>query len=322
MTDDLNALIDPEVGVVEETETNETPVTADSENEAPSWVLPLRGSNADDRHFVEFARHEYQFDEIMDPDGNPSGKFAVFYRDLARSPENRRWETLKGMLSGLYTIAKAQEFYAAIHSQMRFAEDPVVAGSPFTLVCSNKTNQSINMFNDEAMKTIFCLVTGIDENVLNTTRSRVSLSIVNTYDGTRSIHTDYVIDTVVNGLEMRDYFILANHSHTFAHITHSLGSVSADVANVQDYYNSAITVLKNHTAGIDNIVSNICKRMKKIARNQMNSYWESMPAENKNLLFALVLASHCLHNNYDVNQHKDLRGYIGNVVNSVFASAE
>ena len=314
MIDNLYVAVDDTAVVEEEV------ISQDSSDETPNWITPLRDTNGDFR-IIEFGKHEYLFREVLDPSRQGTNKYSVFYRDLTVPEENQHWEVLRGLLSGLYTVASVENFYNVLSQQLGTQQEPEILGVPFALICKSRTTHSINMFQDEAMRVAFELITGIDLSAITNVHSSVDVCVSNSYDGTKSIHMDYVIRTVAGNHVYHDYFILANHSHSFEHITHSLGEVTADLTNVQGYLTTTINTLKGLSSGIDDFVAGITKRMKKITRAMFNSYWENVPVSHKNVLFALVITSHCLNTHYDIRQHIDLRSYVNSNIQKLFANS-
>ena len=321
MTENLTALIN---GSPEQETTEETVPTEDSVVERPAWAVHLQSVPEVGHTFIEFARHEYHFQQVKDPSGVDTGKFTVFYRDLAIPEDRRKWQTMKGLLSGMYVVANVEEFFRNLQEQIQTVGAPHISGSSFTLTCDAATSTDISIFDDEAVRLAFEMVTGIESASFQNVRSKIHATIMNSYDGSKSISLDYTSSTTVgtadNPRKLRDYFILTNHSQHFNHITHSLGAVAADLTNVQQYFISDISILKNHTAGIDIHVEQIAKRFRKEPKARFVSLWENLPAQNRNMLFLLVFASQILSENYSVNQHKDLRQYIEGAVEKVFAT--
>ena len=337
----LNALVGDEsatavaVADLEET-TEETTVGGDNvietEQDAASvnlnWAVPLADSGNAPVEFTEFERASYRFEEVHDPDGNPTGMYAVYYKDL--DMDEPVWKILRaGLLSEQYVAAHVETFYEELSQQVEFVGTPEINSShPFLLtVFGNTVSEGINPLGDEENALAFEIVSGIDRSVLTNADTRIKVCVSNSYSGTNNISIDYIVhislrDPNNNVVNFRDFFTLSRQSHHFTHRTYSLGEVSSRLTQIPEQYINSMNVLKSVTHRVDDHVNKTSKILKKAERNILLGYWEQIPTDHKNMLVFLMLLSYCLDLNYSVSIHQNLKSYVAKEVELIFRSQE
>lgn len=286
-----------------------------------SWFFAL--SNVP--KFLKIVEYDqtYIFSRIVDPQGNYSNKFNVFFKE--GNIDDANWITLNGVLTDRYVAASLEKFIEVVTSGVNLIGEPVIKREPWKSIWFGKTDTNIQYFDDETSGIVFSLITGVDLAVINNLSSNLSIVVSNSYDGKRSLRLDYNINTsgsiTVDGqlqeVNIVDYFSLGKFSHNVNHTT-GLAEVSTDLTSIQNNVTATINTLKNYRTNLNDIIESISSSFKKEARHQFNSLCENLVDDYRSLYYVLILASVALSNNYSVSEHMVIRSKIDNLYRRVF----
>lgn len=291
------------------------------------WILPLKEVACGQTFELNEYNQKYKFQRIVDPDGKETKKFLVFLNDDNKKDENGKliWNTLSGVLSDIYVVASMEEFVNLLTKQLKFIGQPIIRKEPFKVSWSTKSTQNIKYFEDDAAKMIFSLVSGVGVKTLDNLSSTISIVLSNSYDGSRKMRLDYVVQTagIVNGqgdnVNLVDYFVLCNHSHQIIH-TGQISEIESDLSSVQEHIDSNLAIFKNTTSNsvLEKIVKNISKCFKKEGRQQFVGLCENLSGPYKNAYYILLMASIVLEKNYSVLTYNKIKSVSDKIHNDIF----
>jgi len=255
---------------------------------------------------VEFEQYRYLFKKVADPEGEQSNKFLVFYKDHTK--EEPKWETLVHLLSDQYTVALTEAAFENTIANMEYGVTDVTINSvPFRMIVSAETSCPINLFQQEEMKIVFQIVTGIDPDQFSNISSKVIINIINTYNGTKKINRTYEIKTTADRGDdehhsFKDYFLISTLNESFIHSENYLGRTTVALRTAQQALDNNIHVLNSITEGVESISKYVSEKLGKEEKNMFTDMWENIPAESKTLLMFIVLISYILEKSENRNK--------------------
>jgi hypothetical protein len=293
-----------------------------------TWIKPLNEIK-DKLTVKEFGLQEYIYREQKDPDGKHTGYYECFCRDKKVTDENKNpvWVPMKGLLSNRYIVASVENLAKELEKEVKFKGNPVKHHEPFYLNYSTKTEQDLEVFDDDASKMVFQLVTGIEDEEINDLKSIIQIMISNTYNGTKSIQVNFNIRTNAkikdNEYNFVDFFTLGRQNYNLAHLNNGLGEVKTKMKSIEDMMKSSKTTLINYKSNIDDIINNIASRFKKVNKQNFLTTVDNLSNDDKNLFYVLLVASIVLSRNFSPKEHSTISSYIDRLYNSsVFAKTK
>ena len=309
------------VGAQGEEPQTDVPQMNNTTPDRPAWTSPLQNVEVGQILRLKEYGQEYIFKRVMDPNGNSTSKFEVFYREEGDNP----WQTLNGLLTDRYVVASLAEFVSNLNNEMNLVHIPHTTREPWNAVWFGKSDVSIEYFDDETSRMVFSLITGADDATISNLSSNISLTVSNSYNGKRSLRVDYNINSTgvvtsssgSQNMKLVDFFSLGKFSHRVIHNA-SITQIAADISDIQIHIEDTITTLKGYTTNIDSIVEKISKGFKKDNKNQFLSLCENMVPEYRKLYYVLICASAVLGGNYSIGEHVMIRSLVDKLFEEIF----
>ena len=293
------------------------------EDNESSWSHKLRGMS-EPFVFNEFNVGQYQYIPIKDPNGDPSGYFTVFYRDVDMKD---KWIIGNTLLSPQYNIVLTEKIIEELAEEITMTEGNKYVYPFITCYTAKSEKRDIKYFQDDCDKKVFQFITGMEPDDMERLNASVEMYIINSYNGTRSVKIIYTVSfedkTHPNvDTSYMDFFTLENYGVRFIHKGGSVTEASKTLETIEESLQSSISTLKNikeRVGGmkIDHFASEVSSRFKKPEQIVFQSYWESLPQEDKSLLSLSLIASKVLHGNYDVITHNKLSSFLGKHIRKV-----
>jgi hypothetical protein len=275
------------------------------------WIYPFEDN--DNIQICEHGDQEYVYVNVLDPESKKTNYFKGFYRDLGNNDND--WKIMNGLLSSRYIGASVSGF---INNKCKNIETTIIKTKkePFYLSKFLYTTQDLNLFDDESSQIVFQIVTGLKDELFLNFKSKSTLMISNSYNGTMSLRIDFITSNIIQNqcsmVKFDDYFILNKQSYTLQHImTSGIDRLDTDFCNVQVNLDASIKYLKEYNTDIDKHIENIGSKFnKKSDKSSFLSLCENLIDDYKNMFYILIIASIVLNNNYDIQSHKSIRTYV------------
>lgn len=310
--------------VVDDFEQVSDDVEEKEEKTEPDWAHSLSDVTGV-LEFEEFGKYKYQYMPVLNPDGEQTKYYVAFFKDVA---ESTSWVTAAGLLSSQYAVVMSEKIAEELSKNLTL-QNRRIRGNPFLLSYYAETDKAdIKIFEDDCAKTIFQLISGMDPAVLEKAASRVALTFINSYNGTRGVKIDYALNLASNveGMKYHDYFILSHFGHKFKHRTANISNITTDLMNIQDYCDISITSLKQvkeRVVGksLDDFATEVGKKFGLSSKKLFSSYWSMIPPDQKNLLSLLIITSRVLDSEYTPKTHANLYNVIRPAVHDVMTEA-
>jgi hypothetical protein len=292
-----------------------------------SWSHPLKGS-IDVISFEEFGRAKYQYVPILDPDGELSGCYMVFFKYT--KPNETSWIIGNTLLSSQYNIVVTDKIVKELSKEIDLTESNVYV-NPFMSCYTAKTGKNkISIFKEDIDKQVFELVTGISSSEMDNLSTDVEMYIINSYNGTRSVKIIYTLAFIDPNLSgkccYRDFFSLENYKIKFVHKGGSVSQASSILENIEECCENSITILRNTKDRVVNMkleefATEVSKKFRKPEQDIFNTLWCSLPSD-KSLLSLSTVASKVLSDNYDVDVHNKLSAFMGKYIRTIMKNKE
>jgi len=286
------------------------------------WTFSLRDMTSIGVSIKEFGQ-EYQYKEILTPNNEKTGLYTV----CCLLEGSTKWVPLNGVLTRKYVIASSEKFINLLQDKIKLTEEPKVYIEPFRSTWLGSTNYDIKTFDDDDASMIFSIITGIDGIKLSSVKSKLNIAVVNSYNGSRSLRLDYVVNTIgsINNSDsssntthkMKDFFTLCNFSSKFIHAG-SLQEIDTDVTSIQANVDHTIQKLKSYNTNIEDIIEKISKNFKKETRDHFQGQCSNLQPAYKNLYFILLITSVLLERNYTVLQHINIQSTVDKLNRIIF----
>ncbi|MCK5020445.1 MAG: hypothetical protein KAS32_25640 [Candidatus Peribacteraceae bacterium] len=296
-----------------------------NENETPTgWVFALRDIPAGQFLQLKDFGHIYRYQRVVDPADDTTDRFLVFHQTEDNEAD---WTTLNGLLTTRYVAASIEKFVANLAESTTFVGDPVIKSSQFACVWRGKLDGQVQYFTDETAKLVFSLLSGVDVDSIDNLSSELSVSVSNSYDGTRGLRLDYVMNVggnIQTGNETRemritDLFSLGRFSHKVIHAG-TLSAIEADLTQIHANMSNSLTVLQEFSNDFDANIEKIAKVLKKDNEQTFRSLCENLTGAYRNLYYMLIVASYVLTNNYSIKEHMKVRTAVDKMYTTVFAA--
>lgn len=293
------------------------------------WVVPL--SSIDDEFQLREFDQVYLYKQLKDPGGLNTGLYTCFCKDPnnINSDGSYDWVPMNGLLSKYYNVACVEKFIVNLRNNIELVGEPVIKYHPYLIRYTANTRKPIDIFgpeSNEIKKTVFELVTGLPVETFSNLNSKVKVCVSNTYNGTRSIRIDYVsgitVDINNTTREFTDFFTLCNYAHSFEHLSGSIGLVNSDLNNIQGYLNSSMSILRGYTSGMDKIISEVAKRLRKAGRDKFLNFVDGLCHEHKNMWMIMLVTSVCLSSDYHILAHSELSSYFDREIKRIYTLSQ
>jgi len=284
-----------------------------------SWIRSLRDIGNQSLKLEDYG-YTYIFKRVIDPCNNLTNKFEVFC-----NPENTElWFILNGLLTDKYVVVSLSDLVSYVCSQFNISESRI-SKEPWRAIWIGRTNINVNYFDDETSKMIFSLISGLDDAIISNLYSNISLSISNSYNGSRTLRIDYNINSSCNlvsnsdlrNVKLTDFFSLNRFSHKVIHNS-NITQINTDLKNINDNIDITMETLKNYRDNIDDIIKTISRGFKKENKNQFISVCQNLVPEYRNLYIILICVSAILSNNYSIGEHINIRFLVDTIFCKVF----
>ncbi|MCK5017232.1 MAG: hypothetical protein KAS32_09175 [Candidatus Peribacteraceae bacterium] len=306
-----------------EPETETPPVT--EEAEAPQgWIFALRDIPTGQFLNLTDYGHTYRYQRVVDPVDETTDRFLVFHKEGEDATSS---DTLNGLLTTRYVAASLERFIGNLSENADFVGDPVIKSSPFACVWRGKLNGQVQYFTDETAKMVFSLLSGITVDTIDNLSSELSVSVSNSYDGTRGLRLDYVMSiggSIPNAegsqeIQINDLFSLGRFSHKVIHAG-TLSAVETDLTQIHANMETSVVTLQEFSDSFDASIEQIAKVLKKDNAQTFRSLCENLTGAYRNLYYLLIVASYVLTNNYSIKEHMKVRTAVDKIYTTVFAT--
>jgi len=306
-------------------EEKKPPVTSETKKKKyAKWANPLLNI-ANSYEFTEFGLQTYKYRVVKNPDNEETRFIDCFCNDVKSKgkKKNITWHTSPTHLTKKYVVVKLEEFVEELKTAVNadLSSDPIINHIPFFITYSQKLNtDSIDVFDDETSKIVFAMISSLSMDTLNQIDSNVDVLVSNGYGGNNTLRLDVVLsaNTQVDGtnLDMRDYFTLSKKSYNVRHMS-TLSGFKPIIENIQDEIRESTYAFKAYTKDIDKIVKTISEKFKKKSKELYLKLWSNLVDDYKNLYYAFLIASVCLHKNYEIKTYFNIRSYVDSVAKRV-----
>lgn len=298
------------------------PVDTDKKtNAGVSWATPLGLAPTSGVTISEFGEQEYAYRRVF-----IDGESTTYHVCCCRLKGEDKWNVLsRGLLSDQYVVASLEEYFKTIKGKIEIVGEPkIFSKDPWVLSMWLDTKVvDLNVFDSEEAKTIFAIFAGSGIEALDSLDTRLKIQCTNCYDGTRSLHRDFILSFVasVDGkeLEFNDLFTLFDLSHRIEHV----GSISDGdpLEDITDKIKAQVTKLKSYTE-VNEIQEAVAKMLPKEPRALFNTMWGGIVGGFNNLYHMLILASIAFGQHYNARQHSILRSRISALIKKKLLDAE
>lgn len=278
--------------LLEETSLEEEPDTEQQEQTpamSTDWVVHLRSVNSYELN--EFGRYDYNFVRIKDPNDIYTDKFAVF----GKMNGSEDWNILNGLLSDRYGIAKTETFVNELRESIAIVGEPTLKTELFKTAWIADLSSPVELWEEEAAKIAFAIVTGTDIDDINNINSNVSVVLMNSYDGKSRLRLDYALTTraAIDGSihKFQDYFSMVSHSTRIVH-SRNLVNVNHDIDSMRQNIISTMTRLKETSISDDDqIIEKLVKAFNAEGGRVFENTWIHMVPDYRNLYYLCIVAS-------------------------------
>jgi len=253
---------------------------------------------------------------ILDPIDKVTPYFSVHYKDGSTADE---WNTINGLLSSGYTVARTEAIMDHIVSNLNAERIGYQYRRENTYVKLMFIVKGFELPADEltvADFILFKLLTNIDVESLNSKRT-LAFCIINGFDGKFALTLNYgLVSTLFSGnetspthiLRVTNQFVLDEFSRRLVHAS-DLSVNFTQIEDVKKIVNSKIAHLKSI-----NVNAQFLDGMKKITPKKFQvaffTVYDSLPDEFKNLYYVTYIWSRLCEGTTDIYREITLRRYL------------
>ncbi len=304
--------LEPELIMPEPEVTPEPPVGSDPEINQ-DWIIHLTGIN--NVSITEFNKYDYKFRRVPDPDKKLTDKFEVFTR-----PDGGEWKILNGLLTERYSVACLEPFTKNLESILPLTGQPELRLEPFKSAWIGNLDSPVNLWEDDAAKIVFALVTGVDIEDIRSLSTNVAVMALNSYDGKARLKLDYSLRTTgqINNTtqSFRDYFSMVQHSTNVIH-GQNLIKVRHDIEGMTQNIVSTSEQLKEIRIDADNpLVDKLAKSFNSDGRKMFGATWANLVSDYRTLFHMCVVASIVIDKHWTNFGYLKARGVLEKAVKS------
>lgn len=304
-----------------ETEPDQTTEVTD-EIATPMWSVPLATLGEEPLRLVDF-QNEYLYQRVKTPTNVDTDKFLVFHRESA----DVNWKVLNGLLTDRYVVVDLEQFITDFTSQINIPViDTNVKTMPFNAIWKGTLEDTeIDYFdNDEAAKTVFSIISGLETERLDELGKAIVLNLSNSYDGTKTMRLDYTVrlsakvvsENTTQEFEFSDLFTLTKYSNRSIH-NQGITEVLPELSEIRNSTIETINQLKLIDTGINDKIETLSKCFRKENKEVFVGYCDNLAAAYKNLYYVLIVASYVLSSNYTINEHYSARRISDKLIGSL-----
>jgi len=280
----------------------------------PSYVHPFAGKDV----VILDDYDKYMFKNVKFPSGKSTDKYEAFYIPSDASGEE---QIINGLLSARYSAICLKEYVASITKDISVSSEKVFK-TPFYSVWKGAVPSDIKVFQNDFDKAFFTIATGISDTEFDKIDTSLSLLFSNSYNGSRLLTLDYVLDIKINkksgsSVNVTDYFSLLGLSKKMIHVKPATAEIIADMNIIANTLNERYELLKTitfDTKFVENVTSSLPKDIKKY----IDSAVGNLPGDHyKTLHYLILIISIAISNSYSPALHTKIRNIIQEKVMSV-----
>jgi len=251
-------------------------------------IIPL--SSIDKEVTIEDMNYLFNYQRIIQPDGELSDLFNLHYKDKSSD----RWWTCNGCLSQNFKVVQTDEIVkqisqslsSKIAKQIRFRHGTSVKCS-FVL-----SDFALELPEDsEADKLIFSLVTGLNADISIVSKSALSFNVINGFSGNSKLVLNYgflkniQLDTDNNRtVSSNNIFLLDEFSHELIHDDKNLEISYSEITKVEKSVNDRIEFFKSVPI-TDLWLKDFTSKIPKKFTKRFVSFVEALPEQFRNLYY-------------------------------------
>jgi hypothetical protein len=289
--------------------------TQDTQAITNDWITSL--STMDYFELNEFSQ-QYRWYRVPTPDHteenrNLTNKFKVFCKWPDKSND---WVIMNGLLTERYSVASLKGFTDALCSTLGIENENYITHlGYFRSLWLKDLDSPVEVFEDDTAKMIFALISGTPIEHLDEVSTRLSLMVVNSYNGKTKLGIDYELKTTANvnsaSTTFRDYFTLSRYSTEVIH-GNQLINISSDIGNIIENLNNTVDHLKAIELTSREIES-IGSCFNKESKSTFLDICTNMTPDFRNLFHVSIVASIVLDHRFNIDSYLRMRTVIGSL---------